>query len=100
MLLYPKLTNSNLLRDEEKAIIITKLGVRLTKNGVLILTSQEGRLQLVNKEIVVARLDSLLSSDFKIIRKRRPSKPTKGSKERQLSQKKKQAEKKEGRRML
>jgi len=92
--------NSSLLTDEEKAIIISKLGERITKGGVLILTSQAGRSQLANKERVVARLDSLLSSAFKIMRKRRATKPTKNSKERRLIQKKKQSEKKEGRRKL
>ena len=42
--------NSTLLTDEEKEIILDKLSNRINKDGVLIITSQDQRSQLKNKE--------------------------------------------------
>jgi len=92
--------NSTILSEEQKELLVEKLSNRLTKDGVLVLSSQEARSQLMNKEAVLEKLDKLLQSAFFIKKKRTPTKPTKASKERRLKNKKKQAEKKEGRRKL
>jgi Protein chain release factor B len=46
-------TNSQLLSEEQKVIITGKLSHHLTNEGVLMLTSQDKRSQLENKESVV-----------------------------------------------
>ena len=92
--------NSQLLNETQRARLLTKLKTKLTKEGVVVLTSQEGRSQLTNKEAVVAKLVALLTNAFKREVKRRPTKPTRASKEKRLDQKKQKAEKKESRKKL
>ena len=90
--------NSQLLDEEQKALLFKKLGKRLTNDGVLVLSSQEERSQLANKEDVQAKLDELLIKAFAKKKKRKPTKPTKASVEKRLEEKKKQGEKKKWRR--
>jgi ribosome-associated protein len=45
------LENSNAFSEEEKELIVSKLTKKLTQEGVLILTCEEDRSQLKNKEI-------------------------------------------------
>ncbi len=89
--------NSNLLSADQKSFLIEKLANKLTKDGVLVLAAQVARSQLANKELVVQKLDKLLSSAFIIKKKRKPTKPTKASKERRLDSKKHHAQKKANR---
>ncbi|VAW27107.1 Hypothetical protein YaeJ with similarity to translation release factor [hydrothermal vent metagenome] len=94
------IANSGVITEEQKLFLSEKLANKLTKEGVLVLSSQEARSQLINKELVIEKLDKLLQFAFFIKKKRKPTKPTKASKERRLKNKKQQAEKKEGRRKL
>lgn len=90
--------NSQLLDEEQRTLLLKKLAKRLTKEGVLVLTSQEGRSQLANKEDAIAKLDALLAKAFVKKKKRKPTKPTKASVEKRLEAKKKLSEKKKWRR--
>lgn len=85
------------LSGGQKALILKKLSNKFTKDGVLILNSQEARSQLANKVVVLEKLDKLLEQAFKIRVKRKPTKPTRASKERRLTNKKQQSEKKANR---
>ncbi|HLT82556.1 MAG TPA: alternative ribosome rescue aminoacyl-tRNA hydrolase ArfB [Cyclobacteriaceae bacterium] len=90
--------NSNLLTPEEKEIIEDRLRSKLTADGVLVLSSQEKRSQLANRENVIAKFDRVMSRAFAIRKKRKATKPTKASKEKRLQEKKMRAEKKRYRR--
>ncbi len=94
------ISGSKILSEVQKGLLLEKLSNKLTKEGVLVLSSQEARSQLVNKQKVIEKLDQLLAKAFAIKPKRKPTKPTKAAKERRLKNKKQQAEKKEGRRKL
>ena len=80
--------NSDLLTSEQKAKIIETLNNRITKEGVLQIIVQEERSQLGNKEIAKAKFYQWIIKCFAYVKKRRPTKPTKGSKEKRLQSKK------------
>lgn len=89
--------NSNLLSAEEKEIIMKRLRSRLTKDGVIVLTSQESRSQLANKEAVLLKLENLLKAAFEKKKVRKATKPSKGSVQERIQLKKKLSEKKKWR---
>ena len=70
--LYFDLTNSPSFSEEEKELLFKNLATRLTKEGVLQLSSGESRSQHTNKEKVVKRLFEVLAKAFFIARSGRP----------------------------
>jgi ribosome-associated protein len=88
---------SDLLTPEEKEAISESLSRYITKDGVLMLTSQESRSQLDNREAVLIRLNHLLASAFQKKKKRRPTRATRSSKLKRLQSKKAHSEKKKWR---
>lgn len=88
---------SKILNEEQKELLLEKLSNKLTKDGVLVLSSQEARSQLLNKELVIEKLDKLLQLAFTVKKKRRPTKPTKASNRKRLDSKKHHAQKKANR---
>lgn len=92
--------NSVILKDDEKQILLEKLKNNLTANGVLIITSQEKRSQLQNKEVALEKLDTLLTKAFHKKKKRKATKPSKGAVEKRITNKKKNSEKKSNRRLI
>jgi ribosome-associated protein len=63
-------------------------GSRLTKDGVLVITAQSHRTQEANRREVRDRLVALIRQATVAPRKRRPTKPTKASREKRLESKK------------
>ena len=84
--------NSALLTEEQKAIILSKLYNKVTKDGMLQIISQTERNQLGNKEIVIRKFYEMIHKCFVVQKKRRPTKPSKGSKERRLTSKKRDSD--------
>jgi ribosome-associated protein len=64
-------------------------GSRLTSDGVLLIDSREHRTQTQNREAARARLVALLQQAAIRPRKRRPTKPGAGAREKRLDSKKK-----------
>ena len=93
------IANSQLLEEEQKELLLKKLAKRITNEGELVLTSQEGRSQLANKIDAIAKLDKLLTKAFTVKKKRKPTKPTRASVQKRLESKKKQSEKKRWRKI-
>ena len=89
--------NSQILTIEEKEIIKQKLITRLTTENVLILTSQEKRSQLQNKESVLAKFDKLLIKAFEKKKTRKSTRPSKGAIQNRIQKKKQNSEKKKWR---
>lgn len=83
---------SQTLSDAQKDRIIAKLGPRVTA------VSQDARSQLRNREVALERLRERLAAALHVPRARRPTKPTKASKQRRLQAKKAQGERKAARR--
>lgn len=89
--------NSKVLTEEEKNILVTRIGSRLTTSGVLVISAQEKRSQQQNKEAALAKFDRLVRKVFEKKKKRKATKPTKGSKEARIKEKKQRSEKKKWR---
>lgn len=72
----------------EVAIRLMKLaGSRLTQDGVVVITAQEHRSQSRNREEALARLLDLIREAAVRPKVRRPTRPTKASRERRLASK-------------
>ena len=89
--------NSALLTDHARATILASGDSRLTKEGVLVLRAQEFRTQVKNKLAALERLKALIDSASEVRKKRRPTRPSRGAKERRLKQKTVRATIKQGR---
>jgi ribosome-associated protein len=90
--------SSAFLSEEQKILLYKKLAARINKEGVLQVISQTDRSQLGNKEIAITIFKQLLQIAFKPEKKRKPTKPSKGAKEKRIETKKKHSEKKQLRR--
>ncbi len=85
------------LPDPVRLRLIALSGSRLTKEGVLILVGRQYRDQVRNRMDVRDRLVELIREAAVIPKKRRPTKPTRASKERRIEGKKVRANIKKGR---
>ncbi len=65
---------------------------RITKEGVIVIKSQEHRTQEQNREEALQRLRELIESALVVREPRRPSKPTLGSRRRRLDSKSKRGQ--------
>jgi ribosome-associated protein len=90
--------DSALLSDGQKTILEKKLANKINTEGWLQTRSQVHRSQLGNKQEVIRKLHALLEQALKKEKKRVATRPTKGSKEKRIEQKKKAGEIKQGRR--
>ena len=91
---------SKLLNDIQKRLVLTSHKNKLTRNGELVVVSENKRSQLRNKEIALKKLERLLAQAFIRKKRRVPTRPSKAAKRQRLLNKKKQAEKKELRRRV
>ena len=79
------------LSDEQRLLLVTRLGRRLVA-GVITVTASERRSQLRNREIALAKLAGLVSEGLAPDRaQRRATKPTRGSNRRRLAAKEQRA---------
>jgi ribosome-associated protein len=88
------------LPDEIKQRLVILAGKRLTSEGVLLIDSREHRTQAQNRDAARARLVALLQHAAKRPKKRRPTKPGKGAREKRLTSKKHRGEVKASRKGL
>ena len=93
-------SNSKILDEEQKHLLLSKLKTKITSDGVLIIISQAKRSQVQNKEEALNKLDGLIIKAFKIEKKRKATKPTKASQQKRIEGKKQLAEKKQWRKKL
>jgi ribosome-associated protein len=82
---------SSALSDEQKRRVMARCGPRVTA------VAQDARGQARNRELALRRLAARLDHALAVPRTRRPSKPTKASKERRLQAKRRTSEIKRGR---
>jgi len=88
---------SSVLTPEEKELLLQKFSSRLTTDGEILLSSQDKRSQLQNKEEVIVKLESLLQKALAKKKKRKPTRPSKGAVQTRLDKKKKHSDKKKNR---
>ncbi|MDP5098072.1 MAG: aminoacyl-tRNA hydrolase [Flavobacterium sp.] len=82
------LVNSKGLSEEEKMVLQTKIATKLTQEGIPILTSQEDRSQLKNKEIVIKKCFKLIENNLLVSKERKETKIPRAVKEKRLNAKK------------
>jgi len=92
-----KVTNSGLLTVEEKELLSRKWSSRLTVDGAILISAQDNRSQLQNKEETLLKLDELLKKAFTKKKKRKPTKPSTSAVMNRLDKKKKHSDKKKWR---
>lgn len=95
--LYFDLVNSQVFNDDEKRKLSEFLNNRLTKDGVLILASDESRSQFRNKALVTQRFLELIEEGLKEDKERIPTKIPRAVKRKRLKAKRITAEKKANR---
>jgi len=92
--LFFDVENSAEFSEEEKNQLLKKLATRLTKENVLLLTCDESRSQHKNKELAINRFLEIITLGLKVLKKRKPTKPSKSSIRKKAENKRKQAFKK------
>jgi len=75
------------LSEAQKQKIMAVSDRRLTGDGVIIIKSQSSSSQMRNKAQALERLAEMLAAALKPIKRRRPTKPSKGSIKRRLKKK-------------
>lgn len=93
------LLNSEVLNREEKERIKEKVSGRITRDGIIVIVSQDSRSLKQNKENALHRLFELIEDALKVEKERRPTKPTKASIEKRLDDKRKTSLKKQQRKL-
>ncbi len=80
------------LPDFYKRRLLTLRDKRLTKDGVIVIKSQQHRSQERNREEALARLQQIVQAASALPKKRRPTRPTQGSRRRRLENKTKRSQ--------
>ncbi len=80
------------LAAADRSRIEQKLASRISKHGILQLSSHSTRSQAANKAELTERFADLLQLALQRPRSRRPTRPTRGARERRLTDKKRRAE--------
>lgn len=92
--------DSQILNDDQKALIKEKLANRITSEGDLQVRSQTHRTQLANKEEVIEKINNLINEAIKKKKLRIATKVSKAAKQNRLESKKKKGDVKSGRKKL
>jgi ribosome-associated protein len=95
--IFWNVVSSKALSDDERSRLLDKLSSKLTTEGSVRVVASDMRSQSRNRELAEERLAELVRRALLIPRKRRPTKPTRASKEARLEGKKRQASKKRDR---
>lgn len=88
---------SEVLSEAQKALLLTNLNSRLTKDAILIMQCGESRSQFRNKAIIIKRFLELLKTGLVEEKARIPTKTPIGVKRKRLDDKRKNSEKKANR---
>lgn len=88
---------STALPEPLRARLLSRRDRRLTAEGVLVIQARRFRDQVRNREDARERLADLLRAGLHAPKKRVATRPTRASKERRLTEKKKRAQHKQGR---
>lgn len=83
---------------EQKELLLEKLASRISQAGILQVSSQEERSQLLNKERALEKMLTLLARALRPVKPRKATKPSRASVEKRLRRKNHLSEKKETRR--
>jgi len=96
--IFWNVARSSALSEEQRARLTERLSSRLTTDGSIRVVASDMRSQSRNRELAEERLADMVRRALVVPKKRRPTKPTRASKEARLESKKKQSHKKRERR--
>jgi ribosome-associated protein len=85
---------SRALSDDQRACLLERLASRLSTEGSVRVVASDMRSQSRNRDLAEERLADMVRRALVIPKKRRPTRPTKASKEARLEGKKRQSHKK------
>ena len=88
VILHFDVMNSALLTLPQKIHLSEKLASKINNDGILILSCEQTRSQLKNKEIAISLLNNMVHQALIPPKKRKATKPTKSSKLKRLQNKK------------
>ena len=88
------------LPDYYKNRLLKLKDKRITQDGIIVIKSQKYRSQLQNREDAASRLKHLIKSAMVVKKKRRDTKPTKGSQRRRVENKRKRSQVKNNRKKV
>lgn len=86
---------SLILTEDQKNRVREVLKNRLTNEDEIVVTAEDERSQLQNRELVVTRFQELIAQALRVPKKRRLTQPTRSSREKRLQSKKKISERKQ-----
>ena len=98
--LFFNVRHSEALSMQQKILLQKNLRSKLTENGSLRIVVSDTRSQIRNKEIAIQRFLALIKKELVIQKKRKPTKPTRGSVKRRLEGKSKKADIKKNRKRV
>ena len=88
------LSGSAALSEEQKARLRERLATRITRDGVLQVSSQKHRSQGANREAAVERFAELLRENLREEPPRKKTRPSRAAKARRLDEKRRQSQRK------
>ncbi len=97
---YWDIAASVLVTEEQKLRLQEKLANKINADGCLLIKSQEERSQLGNKEVVVKKMNDVVTKALIVPKKRKATKVPKAVKEKILDNKKKKGEVKQNRKKI
>jgi ribosome-associated protein len=97
---YWNIADSALVNEDQKKLLTHKLSAKINAGGLLLVKSQEARTQLGNKQLVIKKMNELVTKALIVPKKRKPTKISKVAKEKRLDSKKKKGEVKESRKKI
>ncbi len=86
---YWHIASSALITDEQKTVLLQKLGNKINTDGFLLVKSQKDRSQLSNKQDVIKKMNAQVIKALIKPKPRKATKPTKAAKEKRIDLKKK-----------
>ena len=94
------ISDSSLLTDDQKEILLSKLSTKINAEGFLVIVSQRDRSQLANKEDVIQKAYLLIEKALRPVKKRKSTRPTRSSIEKRLNEKRLKSDIKQNRQKL
>ncbi len=94
------ISNSLLLTDVQKEILLQKLASKINTDGQLSIVSQRDRSQLANKEDAVSKFYTLITRALKPVKPRKKTSPSAGSIQKRLTTKRLKSETKQNRQKI
>ena len=96
--IFWNIPGSRALSEEQRSRLVEKLASKLTTEGSIRVVASDMRSQSRNRDLAEERLAEMVGRALVVPKKRRPTRPTKASKEARLEGKKRQSHKKRERR--